>query len=101
MSGGQYEKKGKRFYAEYTSPDGKQHTPGGYSFATRTDAHAWLAAERRLVDAGRDHWTPPKHRARQTVGALITVEQWMRQYLDHRSHGGERYDCPRCSHIPG
>lgn len=54
--------KSKRLYAEYTGPDGKQHTPG-YSFANRTDADGWLATERRLIDL--ETWTPPAQRKEQ------------------------------------
>lgn len=74
-----------RFTAQYTGPDGARHTPG-YSFATRTDAQGWLAAERRLID--REAWAPPKQRAQQaatearreeersmTVGEL--VDDWL------------------------
>ncbi len=54
---GRVRKKGKRWYSEYTGPDTAIHTPG-HSFATKTDADGWIAAERRLIDLGT--WEPPK-----------------------------------------
>ena len=61
-----------RFTAQYTGPDGARHTPG-YSFATRTDAQGWLAAERRLID--REEWAPPKQRAQQAAAAARLEEE--------------------------
>lgn len=76
--------KGKRFYAEYTGPDGAQHTPG-HSFASRTDADGWLATERRLIDL--ETWTPPAVRKDKAEQDTTTVGQWLEQYhtnLEHR-----------------
>lgn len=76
--------KGKRLYAEYTGPDGKQHTPGR-SFANRTDADGWLAAERRLIDL--ETWTPPADRKKKAEQDSTTVGEWLEQYhsnLEHR-----------------
>ncbi|MFP7366273.1 tyrosine-type recombinase/integrase [Corynebacterium callunae] len=76
--------KGKRFYAEYTGPDGAQHTPG-HSFASRTDADGWLATERRLIDL--ETWSPPAVRKDKAEQDTTTVGQWLEQYhvnLEHR-----------------
>lgn len=71
--------KRKRFYAEYTGPDSKRHTPG-HSFATRGDAEGWLSRERRLIDL--DAWEPPKARAAKQEADGVTVGQWMEDYLN-------------------
>ena len=76
---GTVRKKGKRFYAEYTGLDGAQHTPG-YSFAHRTDADGWLAAERRLMDL--ETWTPPARRAEKEKADSLTVAAWLDQFHD-------------------
>lgn len=76
--------KGKRLYAEYTGPDGKQHTPGR-SFANRTDADGWLATERRLIDL--ETWTPPADRKAKEQQDSTTVGEWLEQFhsnLEHR-----------------
>lgn len=66
-----------RFTSEYTGPDGGKHTPG-ISFANRTDARGWLAAERKLIDL--DSWTPPKARRANAEGAAETVGEWMMRF---------------------
>lgn len=76
---GTVRKKGKRFYAEYTGLDGAQHTPG-HSFANRTDADGWLAAERRLMDL--ETWIPPKQRAEKEKADSLTVGEWLDQFHD-------------------
>lgn len=76
---GKITKKRTRYYAEYTGPDSKRHTPG-HSFPTRGDAEGWLARERRLIDL--DAWQPPAVRAAQQEADGITVGEWMEHYLD-------------------
>lgn len=71
--------KGRRWYAEYTGPDGKMHTPGR-SFETKTDADGWLASERRLIDL--ESWAPPKQRSAKEQAAQETVGQWLDRYHD-------------------
>lgn len=76
--------KSKRLYAEYTGPDGKQHTPG-FSFANRTVADGWLATERRLIDL--ETWTPPAQRKEQEKQDSTIVGEWLEQFhsnLEHR-----------------
>lgn len=75
---GKITKKRDRYYAEYTGPDSKRHTPG-HSFPTRGDAEGWLAHERRLIDL--DAWEPPKARAAKQEADGITVGQWLEDYL--------------------
>lgn len=48
-----------RYRARYTGPDAIRHA-APYTFETREDAEAWLAAERRLLTSG--DWLPPKTR---------------------------------------
>ena len=76
----------RKFYAEYTGPDGKRHT-AGRSFKTRTDAQGWLAAEKKLIDVGK--WNAPA--TRDAVGAMatLTVREWLEEYL-HRLNTGTR-----------
>lgn len=88
---GTVRRKGKRFYAEYTGPDGRQHTPG-HSFATRTDVDGWLSAERRLIDLNA--WTPPKQRAEKQTTDAKTVGQWLDEFHDNLLH---RPQPPRAS----
>lgn len=76
---GKITKKRARFYAEYTGPDSKRHTPG-HSFPTRGDAEGWLAQERRLIDL--DAWEPPQARAVKKQADGVTVGQWMETYLE-------------------
>lgn len=76
---GKITKKRARFYAEYTGPDSKRHTPG-HSFPTRGDAEGWLAQERRLIDL--DAWEPPQARAAKKQADGVTVGEWMETYLD-------------------
>ena len=71
--------KRKRFYAEYTGPDGARHT-AGRSFETAQDADSWLVAERRLIE--RDDWTPPAERRRRERHAGMTVGEWLDTYHD-------------------
>lgn len=76
---GKLTKKGKRYYCEYTGPDGKRHTPG-HSFASRTDAAGWLSAEKRLIDL--EAWKPPAARRDEKKRASVTVGEWLDQYHD-------------------
>lgn len=81
---GTVRQKGKRYYCEYTGPDGAQHTPG-QSYPNRTDADGWLAAERRLIDL--ETWTPPAARREQAEQDTTTVGEWLEQFhtnLEHR-----------------
>ena len=48
----------KRFQARYSSPSGQTVTAPA-TFTARIDAEAWLAAERRQVEAP-ETWVPPK-----------------------------------------
>lgn len=72
-------KNGKRYYCEYTGPDGKRHTPG-HSFASRTDAAGWLSAEKRLIDLQARK--PPAARRDEKKRAYVTVGKWLDQYHD-------------------
>ncbi|WP_018296759.1 tyrosine-type recombinase/integrase [Corynebacterium lubricantis] len=78
-SWGKVAKKGKRYYAEYTGPDGARHTPGK-SFPSKLDADGWLSAEKRLIDL--DAWTPPVQRGQQERADLLTVGEWLDKFHD-------------------
>ncbi|MDY5784679.1 MAG: tyrosine-type recombinase/integrase, partial [Corynebacterium sp.] len=82
---GKITKKKTRYYAEYTGPDLKRHTPG-HSFPTRPDAELWLGQERRLIDL--DAWTPPAIRAARAEATGLTVAQWLDQFNDIVHAGG-------------
>jgi integrase len=58
-----------RYRARYTGPDDRRHS-GRYTFETRDDAEAWLAAERRLLLADDVEWMPPKDRTDHARRAL-------------------------------
>lgn len=72
-------KKHGRWQARYTGPDSVRHKAPS-TFATKTDALGWLAAEKRLIDLGT--WEPPavredkarraEQQQRYTVAALVT-----------------------------
>lgn len=55
-----------RWRAAYTGPDGQRHA-GPATWTRRTDAEAWLAAERRLIEGGE--WAPPADRQRADAAA--------------------------------
>lgn len=74
---GKIVQRGKRFYAEYTGPDGGIHTPG-HSFPTELDADGWLFNERRAIEL--DNWTPPKQRRAQAEVKQETVGQWLDRF---------------------
>jgi hypothetical protein len=59
-----------RWQASYVGPDHRRHT-GPVTWTHRTDAEAWLAAERRLIEGAA--WTPPtdRRRAETTAGQLL------------------------------
>lgn len=77
-SWGKITKKRNRYYAEYTGPDSKRHTPG-HSFPTKGDAEGWLAHERRLIDLNA--WEPPTTRVVKRAAEAITVAEWLETYL--------------------
>ena len=59
-----------RWQASYVGPDHRRHT-GPTTWTHRTDAEAWLAAERRLIEGSE--WTPPtdRRRAETAAGQLL------------------------------
>lgn len=76
-----------RYQASYVGPDLLRHA-GAHTFETRMDAEAWLAAERRLVDAP-EGWIPPKQRAQRVSGEL-TLSEYAQGALARRRVRGER-----------
>ena len=67
-----------RWQASYVGPDLVRHT-APHTFEAKMDGEAWLAAERRLIDA--DDWLPPGQR-RQRRG--LTFEAYSGRWLDAR-----------------
>lgn len=59
-----------RWQASYVGPDRRRHT-GPVTWTHRTDAEAWLAAERHVIESGT--WTPPtdRQRAETTAGQRL------------------------------
>lgn len=59
-----------RWQASYVGPDHHRHT-GPTTWTHRTDAEAWLAAERHVIESGT--WTPPtdRQRAETTAGQRL------------------------------
>lgn len=72
----------KRHQASYLGPDGVRHAAPS-TFDTRLDADAWLAAERRLIDASV--WLPPKTRAEARDAATITLGDYAWTWLAQRT----------------
>jgi len=67
-----------RWQASYVGPDLVRHT-APHTFEAKMDGEAWLAAERRLMDA--DDWLPPDQR-RHRRG--LTFEAYSGRWLDAR-----------------
>jgi integrase len=67
----------KRVQASYTGPDLALHK-GLSTFQTMQDAQAWLAAERRLIDAGT--WVAPavRNRAQQPATLEAFADAWLK-----------------------
>jgi integrase len=65
-----------RYQAGYIGPDLTLHHPTG-TFETLMDARAWLAAERRSIDAGT--WIAPaaRNRARKAATLGAFAEAWL------------------------
>ncbi|KFI44742.1 Site-specific recombinase XerD [Bifidobacterium bohemicum] len=89
------DKKRKRFRARYQNP----HIPGKVvqrTFSDRTNAYAWLAQEKQLVDddkAGRKTWTHPTEREEKKRENLeketLTLERYASQkYSNFRQQDG-------------
>jgi integrase len=71
-----------RYGASYVWPPEleRHYSP---TFASRMDAEAWLASERKLID--QDLWTPPKWRAAQRKATAITVSDYAARWIEHRN----------------
>lgn len=73
-----------RIQAGYIGPDLKTHH-APHTFSTRTDAEAWLAHERNLIDWGK--WSAPSTREERRSLSDMTVAQWLTTYFDTRRTG--------------
>lgn len=73
-----------RIQAGYIGPDLKTHH-APQTFSTRTDAEAWLAQERKLIDWGK--WSAPRTRDERRNLSDMTVAQWLDAYFDTRRTG--------------
>lgn len=80
----------RRWQASYIGPDLVRHT-GPTTYTTKMAAEAWLASERKLIEAGT--WTPPAvraHTAGLTLGSY--ADEWLAQRtnLKPRTRAGYR-----------
>lgn len=76
-----------RWQAGYTGPDGAVHN-APETFTAKTDAEAWLAAERRLIE--RDEWTSPEQRRRVKFDRGATLADFAPGWLaTHRRSDGQ------------
>ncbi len=72
-----------RYGASYIWPPelGQRHYAG--TFASKMDAEAWLASERKLID--QDLWTSPKQRAAQHKAEALTLNEYADQWIEQRN----------------
>lgn len=75
----------KRVQATYLGPDQQRHS-APFTFETRMDAEAWLAAERRRTH--EEDWTPPKDRDAARRG-VMTLAEYAPGVVDRRRVRGE------------
>lgn len=71
---GSIQRRGKKYLARYSAPDGKKYSR---TFTTRQTADRWLAHERVLIDS--DEWNPPSVRKAQVGG--FTFAQWAKEWV--------------------
>jgi integrase len=71
----------RRYQASYTGPDLARHTAPS-TYGAKLDAEAWLANERRLIDAGT--WTPPRLRSITKRARAITLGEYAEQWIEQR-----------------
>lgn len=73
----------KRYGASYVWPPQleRHYAPG--TFATKMDAEAWLASERKLID--QDLWVAPKVRAAQRKAQSITLAEYAQRWIGQRN----------------
>jgi membrane peptidoglycan carboxypeptidase len=73
-----------RWRGRFTTPDNRRLTA---SFATKTEADAWLAAQ--TTDVGRGVWVDPR-RGRMTLGEY--AHRWLAQRTDLRPRTRDDYE---------
>lgn len=71
-----------RWQASYVGPDHRRHT-GPVTWTHRTDAEAWLAAERRLIEGCE--WTPPTDRQRVETAAGQLLGDYAATVIERRA----------------
>ncbi|MBK7821506.1 MAG: tyrosine-type recombinase/integrase [Tessaracoccus sp.] len=96
-----------RYQASYVGPDGKRHNAPA-TFTHKTDASAWVAAERRLIEYGT--WTSPaaraeaaeaavraeaervaaEERAAEVLASVPTVSEWVASCISERQSRSRR-----------
>lgn len=78
----------KRYQASYTGADLQRHV-APLTFTLKSDAEAWLADERRLLESG--DWQPPAHRRALALrdANTETLEEYGRRWLAERRVKGE------------
>ena len=71
-----------RFQASYIGPDlVRHHAPR--TFTLKMDGERWLSDERRSIERGE--WVAPSLRVAQTQAKAITVGEYARAWLEHRT----------------
>lgn len=71
-----------RWQGSYVGPDHRRHT-GPTTWTHRTDAEAWLAAERHLIEGGE--WTPPTDRQRAETAAGQLLGDYATTVIERRA----------------
>jgi hypothetical protein len=69
----------KKWQASYLHQGNRQCAPA--TFTLRTDAEAWLASERRLIE--RDEWSPPAQRE-AALRSAPTVSEYATAWIEQR-----------------
>ena len=88
-----------RFRARYTHPDdhargvGKFAHKAPHTFANRSGAEAWLAAEQRLIDL--EAWTPIEERQAKEQARATTLAEWVDVWLDGANYKPSTKDSHR------
>lgn len=73
----------KNWQASYQGPDGLRHKPA-MTFTRKTEAEAWLAAERHLIETGR--WGSPEDRTQTAKAAAskLTFAEYAHSVIEAR-----------------
>lgn len=76
----------KRWHASYVHEVARHNAP--HTFASKMEAEAWLAKERRLIEM--ETWTPPAQRLAERKTKSVTLAEYGAQWIEQRTtRGGE------------